>query len=741
MLVHLLLSTLSVCGLTTYTNTSTSDLNSELSCTLVLNMEEISFNQSLKNIPVPDRKTYRESLIVSLDKAIKSFRWKAKFFLKPAAKQSKENFGLKTAKSPESIPELKNFENDLINMAQNIEFKQFENNLQRNLKNVCKSMDKETKLIIPADKTSNFYKIDTAQYQELRSKDVQKCYKKEKKQTFDKINKEHIKLANKLDIDDRLFKTSTQDCFITLKDHKNNFQENPQVRTLNPAKPEIGRISKKILDEKIRIIRANSQLNQWKNTQATINWFTNLKNKKKLTFILFDVEKFYPSIDLKLLLEALKWCQKYVDMSDEEIQVILAARKAMLYMDGEPWAKKGGDIFDVGMGFFDGAEICELIGLYLLEELKELGVEVGIYRDDGLAVSDLNPQGVERIKKKMSAIFRKHRLEITIEANKKRVEFLDIYMDLNKEEYGPFLKPNDTPVYVDAGSNHPPKVLENIPKGINRRLSTISASKEIFDKAAPTYQAALNKSGYKFKLDFEEVSISNEDGGKQAKKRKRNIIWFNPPYSRAVMTNVGKTFLQLMDKHFPPGNPLHQIFNRNKVKMSYRCTPNLARKISSHNAKILKSNQNTEGPKKECNCRKSDECPVEGKCLQNGVVYQATISRRDGKVDTYIGLSEPPFKDRFRNHKSSFKTRNPKNSTSLSKHIWQLEDQNIGYDISWKIVSRAKPYNPVTNLCPLCTREKYFIIFKPEMASINARNEIAGPCLHKHNKLLKKSKS
>ena len=90
---------------------------------------------------------------------------------------------------------------------------------------------------------------------------------------------------------------------------------------------------------------------------------------------------------------------------------------------------------------------------------------------------------------------------------------------------------------------------------------------------------------------------------------------------------------------------------------------------------------------------------------------------------------------------TNFKTRNPKNSTGLSKHIWKLEDQNIGYDVSWKIVSRAKPYNHVTNSCQLCTREKFFIIFKPEMASINERNEIAGPCLHKHSKLLKKSKS
>ena len=741
MLVLLLLSSLSVCGTKPYTNTSTSDLYSDLSCTLFLNMDKISFNQSLKNIPVPGKKIYRESLIESLDKVIKSFRWKAKFFLKPSrAKQSKENYGLKSAKSPESIPELKNFENDLIKMAQNIEFRQFENDLQKNLKNVCEEIQREPKLIIPADKTSNFYKIEKEQYEELRQRDVQNCYKKEKIQTFDKINKEHIKIAQKLEIDDRLFRTSQQDCFITLKDHKNNFRENPQVRTLNPAKPELGRVSKKILDGKLEAIRKSSKLNQWKNTQATINWFRKLKNKKNLAFILFDVEKFYPSINQDLLLKALLWCRKYVEMSDDEIEVIMAARKAMLYMDGEPWAKKGGDIFDVGMGFFDGAEICELIGLFLLEELEGLGIQVGIYRDDGLCVSDLSPQGIERVKKRMCAIFRKYKLEITIEANKKRVEFLDIYMDLDKEEYGPFLKPNDTPIYVDAGSNHPPKVLENIPMGINKRLSTISATKEIFDRAAPVYQAALDKSGHNFKLNFEQTQFGSDIQEKHTQKRKRTIIWFNPPYSRAVKTNVGKTFLQLMDKHFPPGNPLNQIFNRNKVKMSYRCTPNLGRTISGHNSKILNATKNVEVTRKECNCRKADECPVQGKCLQNGVVYQATVSRNDGEIDTYIGLSEPPFKDRFRNHKSNFKTRNPKNATRLSKHIWNLQDKNIGYEISWKIVSRAKPFNHVTNTCQLCTREKYFIIFKPEMATINERNEIAGPCLHKHNKLLKKSK-
>ena len=107
--------------------------------------------------------------------------------------------------------------------------------------------------------------------------------------------------------------------------------------------------------------------------------------------------------------------------------------------------------------------------------------------------------------------------------------------------------------------------------------------------------------------------------------------------------------------------------------------------------------------------------------------------------ETYVGLAATSFKERWRNHKSSFKTRNPKNSTTLSKYIWGLQDQKIGYEVKWKILGSAPPYNHVTDKCGLCTREKFFIIFQPEKATLNSRNEIAGFCLHKESQLLVKS--
>ena len=97
-------------------------------------------------------------------------------------------------------------------------------------------------------------------------------------------------------------------------------------------------------------------------------------------------------------------------------------------------------------------------------------------------------------------------MSVTIEANVKIVNFLDITLDLSADIYKPYMKDNDIPIYVNRESNHPPNVLKNIPLGINQRLSRISANEEVFNKAVPPYQQALEKSGFKHKLKFEPLA-------------------------------------------------------------------------------------------------------------------------------------------------------------------------------------------------------------------------------------------
>ena len=99
---------------------------------------------------------------------------------------------------------------------------------------------------------------------------------------------------------------------------------------------------------------------------------------------------FYPSISEKLLDEALAWASDLTTITENDISIIKHARKSLLFGNGKLWTKKDGSnsLFDVTMGSFDGAEICELIGLFILNHLgKRFGKEnIGLYRDDGLAI-------------------------------------------------------------------------------------------------------------------------------------------------------------------------------------------------------------------------------------------------------------------------------------------------------------------------------------------------------------------
>ena len=249
------------------------------------------------------------------------------------------------------------------------------------------------------------------------------------------------------------------------------------------------------------------------------------------------------------------------------------------------------------MGCYDGAKICELVGIYIQNKLCKLMNEkdFGLDRDDGLGILR-NTSGPEadRKRKNIIKIFKECGLSITCEVNKKIVDFLDVRFNLNDQTYEPYRKLNNEPVYINKQSNHPQNIIADIPKAISKRLTNISCNKNVFDRNIDIYQTALRNSGLDativYKDQSEQANNVNIEEENQARKRKRAIIWYNPPYSMNVKTNIGKTFFKLLQKHFPPTHPMYTIVIKNKIKISYNCFPNMGSIILSHNKYVLNSN-------------------------------------------------------------------------------------------------------------------------------------------------------
>ena len=407
-----------------------------------------------------------------------------------------------------------------------------------------------------------------------------------------------------------------------------------------------------------------------------------------------------------------------------DICIIISTKQNLLYSEGTPWTKKGNGKCDVTMGSWDGAEVCDLIGLYFLSKCQDLGLNLGLYRDDGLVECKKRPQQVENLKKKLCKVFKDNGLNITAKANKKVVNFLDVTLDLSRNVFKPYMKPNNPLLYVHNDSNHPPSILKNIPLSVNKRLSELSKSQELFDDAAKEYQTALNNSGYNFKMNFDPPTGEP----KRKKSRRRNITWFNPPYSKNVDTNLGKEFFKVIDKCFPPGHVLHPVINRNTVKLSYSCLPNMGTIIDNKNKQLLKGGAQNAPP---CDCL-PDECPVEGKCKMSGIIYQAKIDTQNSESHSYIGLSEHSFIQRYSKHLSSFRIHDPRNSTSLSKKVLELQRKHILFDISWKILQSASPYKSGSSECRLCISEIFYILFHPADATLNSRQEFSNKCRHQN---------
>ena len=416
-------------------------------------------------------------------------------------------------------------------------------------------------------------------------------------------------------------------------------------------------------------------------------------------------------------------------IEEKVIKTIYHARKSLVFDKDNVQVNKDNPEFDVTMGSHDSAELCELVGLYLLDLLtKEFGKQnIGLHRDDvSSCFENISGPDSEKIKKKLFKIFKSNRLRITVECNLIVTDILDVTFDLKSATYYPYRKLKNELLCINKHSNHPPSIIHQIPSMISHRISQNSCDKNHFNKAAPHYNIALKNSGFHQNITYIPSPFKRQT-------RKRQIIWFNAPYSANVKTNVGKIFMRLVDKHFPRRHKYYKLFNRNNIKLSYSCMPNINNVIRKHNSKIMKNP--APSTTKTCNCHRKADCPMDGSCLSECIIYKASVSIATNKY--YYGTCENTFKEHYNNHNCSFRNKSREKNTDLPKCVWELKEKDINYSINWNIAMKSQKYVCRSRKCDLCVCQKLLISRGDPNVLLSKRDGIVSKCRHRNKFTLK----
>ena len=161
-------------------------------------------------------------------------------------------------------------------------------------------------------------------------------------------------------------------------------------------------------------------------------------------------------------------------------------------------------------------------------------------------------------------------------------------------------------------------------------------------------------------------------------------------------------FHQLLRHYFPPSNKLHRIFNKNTVKVSHCCTRNVASIIKSCNKKLINTSIKDTMP---CNCRKKHECPVDGKCRAENLVYKCDASVDEYSSKGYLSTAEVDFPKSFYNHQILVNDKGYSTDTTHSKYVWEVKrNVKIMPSLKWSIIKSVPNYSNVSRKCQLCLK-------------------------------------
>ena len=121
---------------------------------------------------------------------------------------------------------------------------------------------------------------------------------------------------------------------------------------INPAKNELGRVSRAMLDNINKLQCTSLNINHWKTSGSVIEWFKRIEQKHLYNFIMFHINDFCPSIQEELLKKRLRFTQEHRDITSKDKKYIYYDCKSLLFDEKNTWMKKQSGLFDVTMGRF-----------------------------------------------------------------------------------------------------------------------------------------------------------------------------------------------------------------------------------------------------------------------------------------------------------------------------------------------------------------------------------------------------
>ena len=74
---------------------------------------------------------------------------------------------------------------------------------------------------------------------------------------------------------------------------------------------------------------------------------------------------FYPSIVKELLLNNINHARNFIDITDEQLEIILNSRKSTIHYKNSTWIKSTTDNSDVFRGAYDSVQITDLVSIYI----------------------------------------------------------------------------------------------------------------------------------------------------------------------------------------------------------------------------------------------------------------------------------------------------------------------------------------------------------------------------------------